>query len=166
MGQLLCPPRPNAVAALGGEQRRRKTMTTDQSPDGRVVAGDVRPQLRDHRLNEELLVEPRTNPRCKDRRVVAQQSHVLLQLLDGIRRRSILDPVADLVPEDAPKDGSQGCADKQLPLLRPGGSAACAASRPHASEQVRPILNGSARPPRCQRGSVERHAQQLGVRCP
>ncbi len=123
-GQLLRPPRPDAVAALGGEQRRRKKVTTDQSPDGCVVTGDVRPQLGDCRLNEELFVEPRPNLRREDRCIVAKDVHILLQLLDSIHRRSILDPVADLVPEDAPKDGSQGCADKQLPLLPPGGSAA------------------------------------------
>ena len=43
VGQLLRPPRPDAVAALGAEQRRHKSVATDQSPDGRVVAGDVQP---------------------------------------------------------------------------------------------------------------------------
>ncbi len=66
-GQPLRPPRPDAVAALGGEQQRRKTVATDQSPDGRVVTGDVRPQLRDGRLDEELLVEPRPYLRREDR---------------------------------------------------------------------------------------------------
>ncbi len=45
-GQLLRPPRPDAVAALGGEQRWRKSVATDQPPDGRVVTGYVRAQLR------------------------------------------------------------------------------------------------------------------------
>ncbi len=165
-GQLLRPPRPDAVAALGGEQWRHKTVATDQSPDGRVVTGDVRAQLRNRRLDEKFLVEPRLDHRRENRRVVAQHGHVLLKLLDTIRRSGILHPVADLVPQDAPKDDAQGCADKQLTLLPPAGSAVCAFSPLRVSEQVWPVLDGSPRPPRCQRSGVERHPLELRVCSP
>ncbi len=92
-GQLLRSPFPNVVASLGGEQRWHKMVATDQSPDGCVVAGNVRPQLRDHRLNEELLVEPRSDLCREHRRVVAENGHVLLEPLDGVHRCSIPHPV-------------------------------------------------------------------------
>ncbi len=163
-GQLHRPPRPDAVAALGNEQRRRKPVATDTLPDC-VVTGDKRAQLCDRRLNEELFVEPSVDLLHEHRCVVPQNGHVLLKFLDRIRRRGVPLPVGNLVPEDAPKDGAQACAYKQLPLL-PLGSAACAASLPRDSEQVRPILDDSANPPQCQRGGVKRHLLQSRMRRP
>ena len=39
--QLCRPPRLDPVATFGSEQRRCESMTTDQPPDDRVVAGDM-----------------------------------------------------------------------------------------------------------------------------
>ena len=139
-------------------------MATDTLPDC-VVTGDMRAQVRDRRLNEELFVEPSLDLLREHRCVVPQNGHVLLKFLDCVRCRGVPLPVGKLVPEDAPKDGAQGCAYKQLPLIPPG-SAACAASLPRASEQVRPILDDSANPPHCQRGGVKRHLLQSQMRRP
>ncbi len=78
----------------------RWPLTSLQMPH--VVAGYLRTELRERRLHEELLVEPRPDLGCEDR-IVVKDVHNLLQLLNRIRRRGVPHPVRSLNPQDAPK---------------------------------------------------------------
>ena len=135
-------------------------------PGGRVITGDVQTQLCDRRLDEEVLVKPCLDLFLKDRYIVAQRVHVLLELLDRVPRRRVVRPVGNLVPQNVPKDGAQGCANELLPLPHPAGSTWHAPSLPFASELVLPILDGSTHSPRCQSGGAEGHPLQIQMCCP